>query len=370
MPFDVKKHLSALTQLPGPSGHEGPVREALRQDWAEYVDDFDSDGLGSLIATRHGTGPEPRRQVMLCTHMDAIGLIVAEIRDGFIRTSTLGGVDYRVLLAQPVIVHGKRELPGVFGAMPPHMSQYIKGSRKRYPDRYELWIDVGLPAGDVEELVQVGDIITFDAPFFDLKGERVCGPAFDNRASIAAVTVCLDELTRREHAWDVVAVASVQEEIGHNGAMASTYKVQPDIAITVDGAFGKQTGTKEDDVFTIGDGPTLAVGPNFHPLLNEALREAAQQIEMDLRDEMMPGSSGTDAWHIQISREGVPTALLGIPMKNMHTPVEVLDLRDVRRTGRLMAAFIAGLAPDFLNEIAWPLPESGAGKNTAGGDSA
>jgi tetrahedral aminopeptidase len=350
MDIDLTAHLKTLSEAPGPSGYEGPVRAVIRDAWGARVDDLHTDGLGSLIAVKHGTGPAPRRKIMLSAHMDEIGLIVAEIRDGFIRSSTLGGVDYRALLMQPVLVHGKRTLPGVFGAAPPHMSR----SRKKYPDRYDLWIDVGLPAGEVEALVQIGDVITFDAPLVELQGERVTGKAFDNRISVAAVTLCLDELARRDHAWDVIAVATTQEERGAYGATTATYQVAPDIAVAIDGTFGQQTGAGEDESFTLGEGPTLGVGPNFHPLLVKTMRDTAKSLEITLHDELLPGSSGTDAWVIQLSREGVPSLLLSIPMKNMHTPAEIVDLRDIRRVGRLLAAFIAGLEPDFLETIAWP----------------
>lgn len=350
MPLDLKTHLVTLCETPGPGGYEGPVREVIRAAWAGLADDFQTDGLGSLIATRYGSGDSPRRRVMLCAHMDEIGLIAAEIRDGFIRTDTIGGIDYRVLLHQPVLVHGRRTLKGLFGAAPPHMAR----SRSKYPGADELWIDVGLPPDEVAALVRVGDIITFDSPVIELKGEHLAGKSMDNRASVAAVTVCLDELSRQTHAWDVVAVASVQEERGGQGALTAAYAIQPDIAIVIDTTFGAQSGTRDDDTYALGGGPTISRGPNFHPLLNQAFRDAAKDREIKLQVEALPGSSGTDAWLIQLSREGIPCVLVGLPIRNMHTPVEIIDLRDVRRAGRLMAAFIAGLAPDFLDTMVWP----------------
>lgn len=358
MPLNLKDHLQQLSETPAPSGHEGPARDVIQAAWAPLVDAFEADGLGNLIAIKRGNGPEPRRRVMLCAHMDEIGLIVAEVRDGFLRTESLGGADYRALLAQPVLVHGRRTLPGVFGAAPPHMSR----DRTKYPPADELWIDVGLPADDVAALVRLGDLVTFDAPFVALRGERVAGKSLDNRASVAAVTVCLDELTRRAHVWDVVAVAAVQEEVNLAGAAIAAYQVQPDLAIAIDTTFGAQHGVNDDESYALGDGPTLSRGPNFHPGLFNALREVAKEQEIKLQIEVLPGNSGTDAWAIQVSRAGVPTALLSIPIRNMHTPSEVLDLRDVSRVGRLMATFIETLADDTLDRIGWRLPESGADK--------
>jgi putative aminopeptidase FrvX len=353
MPFDLKAHLKQLSETAAPSGHEGPVRDVIRAAWTGLADEFHTDGLGSLIAIKRGAGPEPRRTIMLCAHMDEIGLLVAEIRDGFIRTGKLGGTDPRVLLQQPVLVHGRRTLKGLFGAAPPHMST----DRKKYPGLEDLWIDVGLPASEVETLVRVGDLVTFDAPVTELKGDRIAGKSFDNRVSVAAVTLCLDELARRAHTWDVVAVASAQEEYGGFGAITAAYQVQPDIAIAIDATFATQKGVDDDEGYALGGGPTISRGPNFHPLLVKAFRDIAKDLDAKLQVEAIPGASGTDAWLIQVSREGIPTLLIGIPMRNMHTPIEVVDLRDVTRAGRLMADFIARLGPDFLDEIAWPVAD-------------
>jgi putative aminopeptidase FrvX len=352
--LDLKAHLKDLCAVAAPAGHEAPIRAVIRNAWADWVDDFQIDGLGSLIAVKYGTGDEPRRRVMICAHMDEIGLIVAEVRDGFIRTSALGGVDYRVLSSQPVIVHGRRELSGVVGAAPPHMAL----NRRKYPDSDELWIDVGIPADDVAELVRVGDVITFDSPFFDLKGTRVGGKSMDNRASVGALTLCLDELSRRVHEWDVYAVASAQEETSGSGAQTAAYQIQPDLAIVIDGTFALQRGVSEDEGFKLGDGPTVGRGPNFHPGVLRLMQKRARDEEIPLHIEAVPGDSGTDAWTIQVSRVGVPTTLLGIPMRNMHSPVEIVDIRDIRRVARLTAAFIAKLDADFLDTIAWSLPDS------------
>ncbi|MCZ7539421.1 MAG: M20/M25/M40 family metallo-hydrolase [Anaerolineae bacterium] len=350
MPLDLQEHLRALCVAPAPSGHEGPVRAVIQDAWEGRADELRADALGNLIAVKRGGGPEPRRSIMLCAHMDEIGLIVAEVREGFIRTAPLGGIDYRALLAQPVLVHGRRALKGLFGAAPPHMAR----SRDKYPAADDLWVDVGLPADEVAALVRVGDIITVDAPAVPLKGDHLAAKSLDNRLAVAVVTLCLDELTRRDHAWDVVGVAAVQEEVGSYGALAAAYQIAPDIAIAIDGSYGVQTGVGDDEGFALGDGPTIARGPNFHPLLVRALHAAAADLEIDVQIEPTPGHSGTDAWEIQVSREGVPTGLIGVPMRNMHTPAEVVNLRDVTRAGRLLAGFIAGLTPDFLDTLAWP----------------
>ncbi len=351
MTFDLKSHVKTLSAIAAPSGHEAPAREAIRAAWTPYVDSFEVDGLGSLIALKRGSpaAGSPRRRVMLAAHMDEIALMVAEVREGFIRTLPLGGIDYRPLLTQPVLVHGQRPLKGVFAAASTHVAL----PRDKYLDAEDMWIDVGLPAAEVATLVRVGDLITFDVTPFELKGDRVAGKSLDNRASVAAVTFCLDQLARRTHEWDVVAVATVQEEVGLHGAMTAAHHVAPDLAIAIDATFGSQRGTDDDEAFDLGDGPTIGVGPNFHPRLVKALRGVAEELELDVQIEGLHADSGTDAWAIQVSREGVPTGLISIPIRNMHTPLEVVDLRDVTLAGRLLAEFIARLDAGFLDSIAW-----------------
>ena len=189
----------------------------------------------------------------------------------------------------------------------------------------------------------------------ELKGELVAGKALDDRASVAAAAVCLEELGRVRHQWDVYAVATVQEEVGYKGAFTSTYGLQPDVGIAIDVTWAKQPGTPDEYTFELGKGPTISRGPNFHPKLQDALVETAQALEMSYHVEVATRPGGTDAYAIQISREGIPAGLLSIPQRNMHTPVETVSIRDVERVGRLLAAFIARLDDGFLASLSWDL---------------
>jgi len=353
--LDLKAHLKSLVETHAPSGHEGPIREVIREAWRGLIDDFDQDRLGSLIGIKRATlkaenGRAPRR-IMLAAHMDEIGMMVREINDGFLFVHRISGVDNRVMMAQPVIVHGRQPLPGLIATAPPHLLS--DDARKKYPAFEELVIDVGLPAEEVARLVQIGDLITPDAPMIELLNNRVAGKAMDDRACVAAVTVCLDALRSMAHGWDVYAVATVQEETGLLGARTAAYHIQPDIAIALDVTFADQPGVDSDDASEIGGGPGLGLGPNFHEKLRDKIRDTARYHEIKVQDDAIPAASGTDAWAIQVSRQGVPTALLEIPLRNMHSPVETLDLRDIERCGRLMAHFIAGLNADFLAAIDW-----------------
>lgn len=350
--FDLKAHLRTLVEAHAPSGHEHAVREIVREAWRELVDEFEQDKLGSLIGIKRATRPtDTPRRIMLAAHMDEIGMMVNDVVDGFIFVHRISGVDNRVMLSQPVMVHGREMLPGLVAATPPHL--LTAAARQKYPPFSELIIDVGLPPERVAELVRVGDLITVDVPMLELQGTRVAGKAMDDRACVAAVTFCLNELQAMHHSWDVYATATVQEESGLLGAKTAAYAIKPDIAIALDVTFAPQPGVDADSTSELGGGPGIGLGPNFHPRLVDKLRDTARQHEIKLQDDPIPGASGTDAWAIQVSRDGVPTALLEIPLRSMHSPVETIDLRDIERCGRLLAHFIADLDADFLKAIEW-----------------
>ncbi|MGJ3239639.1 MAG: M42 family metallopeptidase [Anaerolineae bacterium] len=350
--FDLKEHLRSLVDAHAPSGHEAPVREIIRESWTGIVDDFDQDKLGSLIGVKRATRPlnQPRK-IMLAAHMDEIGMMVRDIVDGFIYVHRISGVDNRVMLSQPVIVHGREALRGVVASTPPHLM--TDAQNKKYPTFNQLVIDVGLPAEEVARLVRPGDLITPDTPMVDLNGQLVAGKAMDDRACVAAVTFALHELQSMQHQWDVYATATVQEESGLIGARTAATYIQPDIAIALDVGFAEQPGISADDAITMGDGPAVALGANIHPQLFDKLIDVAKQYEIKHQIEPAPAATGTDAWAIQVARDGIPTALLSLPLRNMHSPVETVDLRDIERTGRLLASFIASLDADFLQAIAW-----------------
>ena len=350
--FDLKAHLRTLVNAHAPSGHEAPIREIIRQSWEDLVDEFEQDKLGSLIGIKKATqAPETRRKIMLAAHMDEIGLMVRDIVDGFIFVYRISGVDNRVMLAQPVIVHGKEPLRGVVAATPPHLLNAEE--RKKYPSFEQLVIDVGLPAAKVEELVRIGDLITPDTPMIELNGKLVAGKSMDDRACVAAVTFALNELQSMQHQWDVYATATVQEESGLIGAKTAAHYIQPDIAIALDVSFAEQNGVPSDSSGEMGAGPMIALGANIHPKLFDKIIEVAKEYEIKYQIEPAPAATGTDAWAIQVARDGIPTALFSVPIRNMHSPVETLDLRDIERSGRLLAQFIASLDAEFMQAIEW-----------------
>jgi endoglucanase len=175
----------------------------------------------------------------------------------------------------------------------------------------------------------------------------------DNRVSVAALTVTLQELQSKSHAWDVWAVATAQEEETLGGAFTSAFGLHPDLAIAVDVTFAKGPGANDWQTFPLGKGPTLAFGPNIHPFLHKKLKDLADRLEIPYAVEVLPRHSGTDTYAMQVTAEGIPTAVIGIPLRYMHTPVEVVAYKDIQRAGRLTAEFIAALEPDFVEKITW-----------------
>ena len=352
--YNPKAHLKRLVEVHAPSGYETPVAELLRGEWAQLVDEFESDRLGSLIGVKRGSG-RPRRKIMLAAHMDEIAMMVRQIEDGFLFAHRIAGIDPRVMLAQTVLVHGKRALPGVVATMPPHILS--AADRKQFLPIDALVIDVGLPAAEVEQLVSIGDLVTVEGPMIDLKGRQAAAKAMDDRACIAAMTTCLEMLRRMNHSWDVYAAATVQEEVGLRGATTAANHIEPDCAIALDVGFAEQPGVKPGG--KLGGGPQLGIGANFHPRMVQRLQDIAAYHDIKWQPDIMPARTGTDAWAIQVSRSGVPTALLSLPLRNMHSPVETLDLKDIERAGRLLAHFIAALEEDFIDYLSLlPAPSS------------
>jgi endoglucanase len=362
--MDIFSHLKDLTETASPSGYETAVAEVIREQWRPFVDEINVDRIGSLVAVKRGHGDEPangrRPSLLLAAHMDEIGLIVHQIvahpdEDGygFLRLASLGGVDTRHLYGQMVAVHANRpeprQLTGVIGALPNGMQPK---ERQGKPYGYEdLVVDVGMPFQQLKEIVSVGDVVSFRQPLRKLLNNRVSGKALDNRASVTAVTVCLEQLQSRRHSWDVLAAATAQEETGLLGAFTSGHAHRPDAAVAIDVTFAKGPGTNDSVSFELDSGPTLGLGPNIHPGMLQALRDAAAALEMKVNTDPHRAHSGTDAYALQVARDGIPTAVISIPLRYMHTMVETVTLSDIERVGRLLAEFIVRLESDFIEKL-------------------
>lgn len=349
--IELLDFLKKMLSVSGLSGFEGPIREIIQEAWQPLTDDLSISKIGSLHGFKQGCGPERRRRVLISAHMDAIGMMVTDIQDGFIRVTEIGGIDSRILPGQPVIVHGREALPGVVIQPPGHLLPSSVGDGP-VAMKY-LLVDVGLNPSEVAEKVRVGDTVSYAQEPIELTGEALSGHTLDNRVSVAATTLCLEQLQNHKHEWDVWAVASVQEEETLGGAFTSPFDIRPDIAIVIDVCFAKGPGSNDWRSLPFGEGVGIGYGPNIHTGLNDRLEAKADALEIPYHRDLMPKMSGTDAMAVQIVAEGIPCVVLGIPLRYMHTPVETVSIKDIKRAGRLMAEFIADLTAETLDQIQW-----------------
>jgi endoglucanase len=349
--IDLLDLLNKMLTAPGLSGYESPIREIIQKAWGPLTDELSLSKIGSLHGLKKGQGDSPRKKVLISAHMDAIGMMVTTIQDGFIRITEVGGIDHRILPGQPVVVHGREDLPGVVVQPPGFLLPDSVGDGP--VEMKYLLVDVGLPPNEVSEKVRIGDVVSYGQDPLELTGEALAGHTLDNRVSVAATTLCLEALQTRAHNWDVWAVASAQEEETLGGALTSPFEIRPDIAIVIDVCFAEGPGSSDWRSLSFGEGVGLGYGPNIHPALYDAFEKKAKELEIPYNRDLMPKMSGTDAMAVQIVAEGIPCAVLGIPIRYMHTPVETVSLKDIRRAGRLMAEFIADLDDTTLDKINW-----------------
>lgn len=349
--IDLVDLLNKMLTAPGLSGFESPIREIIKEAWQPLTDELSVSKIGSLHGLKRGQGNEPRKRVLISAHMDAIGMMVTTIEGEFIRITEIGGIDHRILPGQPVVVHGREDLQGVVVQPPGFLLPDSVGNGP--VEMKYLLVDVGLHPDEVAEKVRIGDTVSYAQEPLELTGEALAGHTLDNRVSVAATTLCLEALQNRFHNWDVWAVASAQEEETLGGALTSPFEIRPDIGIVIDVCFAKGTGSSDWRSLPFGEGVGLGYGPNIHPALYDAFEKKAKALEIPYNRDLMPKMSGTDAMAVQIVAEGIPCAVLGIPLRYMHTPVETVSLKDIRRAGRLMAEFIADLDDNTLDKINW-----------------
>jgi len=349
--IDICEFLMGLLKVPGLSGYEKPVRLLIEDAWRPLVDCLSISKLGSLHGYKAGNGNLPRPSILISTHMDAIGLLVTGLTGGYIRFTKIGQVDPRSLPGQGVTIHGRKSVPGVI-VMPPARLLPPGYGEKPVEIQY-LLIDTGLPHETLENTIRVGDLISFSQQPLQLTDDIIAGHSLDNRASVAALTLCLEELHSHSPVWDVWAVASTQEEEGGVGAYTSGFQLKPDLAIAIDVTFAHSPGTPDTGTFPLGGGVTIGWGASIHPGLTAAFRDLADRLEIPYKLEIIPHRSGTDADGLQMTAEGIPCMLISIPIRYMHTPVEMVNMRDIHRAGRLLAEFIIQLTPNFMEQLVW-----------------
>jgi endoglucanase len=337
----VEKLIKHLSDLRGISGHEYRTNREIARLFKPFCDSVEIDSLGSVIAYR-GSGIKNAPKIMIEAHIDEIGLMVTSVTDeGYITFTDVGGVDERILPSLEVKIHGKLDVYGVIGVKPKEMTDTSKSYKSE-----DMAIDTGLDAETVKSLVSVGDSISLPQSVGMLGKKQMSAKTMDDRASVAALISVMKRLRGAELECDVYAVAAVQEEVGCRGGKTTSFAINPDMAVAVDVTHGI-TPDNDKNAFEVGSGTVLSKGPNLHPLLTQRLERTAKSKSIKYSVDVDGGCTGTDAWEIQVSGGGIPTALLSIPLKYMHTSVETLAISDVKATAKLLAEFIKGLESDI-----------------------
>ena len=334
--------LGKLVAAPSPSGYEQPAQRVFRS----YIERFahvTGDVLGNVYGCIEGKG-DNRPRVMLIGHSDEIGLQVRYIDDnGFIYFGAIGGVDPHLTPGQRVTVHsGKKAFTGVIGRKPIHLLE--AKDRESVTKLDNQYIDIGAASKkECEKLVRIGDPVTFANGLERLYGDRVTSRGFDDKAGsfVVAEVLRLVAANRKKLSIDLYGVSSVQEEVGLRGGTTSSYTVNPDIGICVEVDFSTDqpdVEKKHNGDVKLGKGPILPRGANINPALFDLLATTAAELKIPVQFTGIPRATGTDANVMQISRGGVATALVKIPLRYMHTPVEVLALGDLEHAVKLITA--------------------------------
>lgn len=330
--MDLMKELSTT---PGISGFEEKIADIIKRELKDCTDSIEEDEMGNVIATKKGKKNAPT--VMLASHMDEIGLMVKYIDDeGYLRFSKIGGINDQMLMNQSVTIHtANGDIVGVLGSKPPHVTK--PEEKDKVVKSEDMFIDIGAKdKEDAEKMVQVGDPITFNALFEDFPNDLIMGKALDNRVGCY---VMMEVLKRVKSKATIYGVGTVQEEVGLKGAKTSAFKLNPDIAIALDTTLsGDHPGIKKEEApAVIGKGPAIVLvdasgrGIITNKKVKDMLIKAGDSYEIDYQLEVSDGGT-TDGTAIHLTREGIPTGVLSVPTRYIHTPVSVCSRKDIEST--------------------------------------
>ena len=330
--MDTKEILFRLSAAAGAGGLCGASDTAA--DMLSGYADVSRDAVGNVIAKIPG-GSE--YNIMLAAHIDEIGFMVTSVDEsGFVTVTDSGGIDSRLLPAMEVIIHGKREVYGVFCSTPPHLSKKDDAP----PKLSEMHIDTGLGA-KAAQVISVGDRVTYSTAPAALLNGCMTGKSLDNRAGVASLILAARQLCGHGGLpCSVTILLSVEEELGCLGAGSAAYGIRPDEAVAVDVSYAKSPGTPQNKTGILGDGPMIGVSPTLCKEITERLKATANENGIPYQIEAMGGKTSTNADVISISGSGIKTGLISIPLRYMHTPVEVITESDVEATARLICEYI------------------------------
>ena len=343
--MNTMETIRMLTGAHGPSGFEVAAAEQAEQLLAPFVDRVWRDRLGNVIGVKY-CGRENAPKLLLDAHLDEVGFIVMGHEEGFLRFAPLGGVDARMLPDRELTILTDPPLFGVVATKPPHVMTAGEGD-KAIP-LSNLRIDVGFSQEEAVRRIPVGTPVVFREGCYALGNDRIAGKALDDRSCFAVLLQTLELLQGKKLDVDLYILGSCREEINSAGAAVGTYGIHPQLAVAVDVTFGRAVDTPAEKTFPLGAGPVIGIGPNMSRWMTEQLVEITEALEIPYQLEVMAGNSGTNGWEIQVSREGVATAILSLQLNYMHTPLEVIHRADVERCAKLLAAFLEQLKGEGL----------------------
>jgi endoglucanase len=336
--LDLKETIITLSNAAGIPGGELPASQIA----LEYLKAYTSDcHIKNGNVTGHfGKREDGKPHVLLDAHMDTVGFVVTYLtEDGFLEIESCGAVDRRLLCAQPMIVLGKERLPGVICSTPPHLAD-----GENPPSNHEkVYVDIGMSKAEAEKYVSAGDGVTFDVKAAALSGDRLTGAGLADRCGVAALLRTLELIKGEKLGCSYSVLFSAQEEVGERGAKTAVFSVNPHIAVVVDATFARTPDDSEAKYGLLGKGPMVGVSPVLDGAFSKRIMKIAEEKNIPCQVEVMAEKTGTDADMISLNGRGVKTALLSIPLRYMHSPVEVISLSDVENTARLTAGFMAEL---------------------------
>ncbi len=329
--MNTRDLLKRLTAVPCVGGEEIIMMETLSEILAPYGN-VSGDAVNNISCT-FGDG----FHILLDAHIDEVGLIVTSITDdGFLKVGACGGIDCRMLPGAEVTVLGKRKTDGIICTLPPHL---IKSENENKAPRVsEISVDIGMDRKEAEKIITPGNKITFKRHFTELLGGRISANCLDNRAGVAAVILALEKLKKLP--VKVTALFSTQEELGIRGAKSGPFGLNVDEAVAVDVSFGYTPDCRREECGELSKGPMIGISPILSRQISDTLISSAKNNNIPYQLEIMSGRTGTDADVISVSEKGIKCGLVSIPLKYMHSPVEVIDMKDVENTAMLIAAYV------------------------------
>ena len=341
--MNYEKTLAHLCALRGPSGFEGEVALAAADLLRPLMDEVNIDRMGNVVGVRR-CGREDAPKLLLDAHLDEIGFIITGHEEGFLRFDQLGGVDPRMLPDRELTIMTEPPIHGVVACMPPHVQSH-EDMDKSQPIN-ELYIDVGMTQEEAERLIPVGTPAVYRTGCSPLGDGLFCGKSLDDRSCYSIFLDTAEQLKGEKLDVDLYVLGSTNEEIHSTGAITATYGIAPDMCVAVDVTHGTSPDVSKHDGFELGGGPVIGMGPNCTRWMEKRFERKAEELGMAVQYEVMSGNTGTNGWPMQVSREGVATALLSLPLRYMHTPVEVVSKADMEDCAKLLAAFIRGIGEE------------------------